>query len=172
MPTCPKCAAQVPEGVKFCGSCGSPVDQPPVAPKISPSQPGSPAPSSTAGSGGITSNVAAMLSYIPFCFIGLICAILFGFILEPYKKDRFIRFHAWQSLAVHGAFLALWIGWLIVSVVLTAIARVFAMITFPISILLSLGALILMVVLMVKAYSNETFKLPVVGDWAEKQSNG
>jgi uncharacterized membrane protein len=111
-----------------------------------------------------------MLAYIPFCLIGVVCAILFGFILDPYKKDRFIRFHAWQSLAIHGAFLALWIGWVIVSFILTAVARSLALITFPLSMLLGLGALILMVFLMIKAYGNQTFKVPVIGDWAEKQS--
>jgi uncharacterized membrane protein len=71
-------------------------------------------------------------------------------------------------IAVHGAFLAFWIGWFILSVVLAAIAHLFAIITFPISLLIGLGALILMI----KAYGNESFKLPVIGEWAEKRVNG
>jgi uncharacterized membrane protein len=68
--------------------------------------------------------------------------------------------------------LAFWIGWFILSVVLAAIAHLFAIITFPISMLIGLGALILMVVLMIKAYGNESFKLPVIGEWAEQRANG
>ncbi len=170
MPTCPKCAAQVPEGTKFCSSCGSSLEQTAGGSTTTPPTLSAPAGQPPANTGGIAPNVAALLVYIPFCFIGLICAILFGFILEPHKKDRFVRFHAWQSLAVHGAFLVLWVGWVIASFVLTAIARPLAMITVPISMLLGLGALILMVLLMIKAYSNQMFKLPVVGDWAEKQA--
>jgi uncharacterized membrane protein len=120
----------------------------------------------------MAANVAAMLTYVPLCLVGLVLSILFGFVLEPYKRDRFIRFHAWQSLAVHVVFVAFWIGWFFFSFVLTSMARIFAIITVPISLLICLGALILMVILMIKAYGNQTFKLPVIGDWAEKQANG
>lgn len=172
MPVCPKCGSQVPDGSKFCASCGSSVGAAPGAPGVPPSQPPSPGSAPGGGAGGIAPNVAAMLGYVPFCLIGLVCAILFGFVLEPYKQDRFIRFHAWQSLAMHGVFLVLWIGWMVVSFVLTFIARLFAVITFPISLLLGLAALIAFIFLMVKAYGNVSFKLPVLGDWAEKQANG
>ena len=130
-----------------------------------------PGPPVAAASGGIAPNVAAMLIYLPVCFIGLICAILFGFMLDPYKQNRFIRFHADQSIALHVAYIVIFIAWLIVSFILTAIGRIFALITFPINMLLCLGFLILMIVCMVKAYGNATFKVPVIGDWAEKQAN-
>ena len=112
-----------------------------------------------------------MLTYLPICLIGLGCAILFAFVLEPYKKDRFIRFHAWQSLALHVVFIVFWIGWMIFSAVLTAISNKFAIITVPVSLLVGLGTLVLIVILMVKAYGNQLYKLPVVGDWAEKRAN-
>ncbi len=172
MPVCPKCGSQVSNGVKFCGACGSSVELASSGPAAPPSQPVLQGPAPTGEGGGMAPNLAAMLAYVPLCFIGLLCAILFGFIIEPYKNDRFIRFHAWQSLAVHGAFLALWIGWFTLSAVLVAIARVFAIVTVPISILVGLGALILMVILMIKAYGKESFKLPVLGDWAEKKASG
>jgi uncharacterized membrane protein len=125
---------------------------------------------STAGQGGLAPNVAALLIYIPICLVGLVCAILFGFILDPYKNDRFIRFHSWQSLAVHAFFIVLWIGWTVVSMGLTAVLHAFAIVTIPISMLIALGAFVLMILLMIKAYNSELFKLPLVGDWAEKQS--
>jgi uncharacterized membrane protein len=119
----------------------------------------------------MAANLAATLTYIPLCLVGLVFAVLFGFVLEPYRSDRFVRFHAWQSLAVHGVFVAFWVGWFVVSFVLVSISHIFAIITVPIWMLVGLGALVLMVILMVKAYGNQTFKLPVIGDWAEKQAN-
>lgn len=162
MANCPKCGAQVPDGVKFCAACGAPMDAAGNPPTIVP-----PAPS--AGS-GMAPNVAAMLTYIPICLIGLICAILFGFVLDPYKKNAFVRFHAWQSLALHVALIAFEICWAIFSMILVAVVHAFAIITFPISMLVGLGALVLFVVLMLKANGNQVFKLPVIGEWAAKQA--
>ena len=167
MALCPKCGSQVADGVKFCAACGSSVGIEGSAP-ATPPPPSSPGP--TGSPGGIPANIAAMLTYIPLCLIGLVCAILFGFVLEPYKQDRLIRFHAWQSLALHGVVFAFWIAWTIFSLVVTAIIHFFAIITLPISMLIGLGALVLMVILMIKAYGGEKFLLPIVGDWAEKRA--
>jgi uncharacterized membrane protein len=171
MASCPKCGAQVVTGANFCPACGSPIGAAPSPTAIPPAQPSVQEQVSTAAPGGITSNVAAMLTYLPVCFIGLVCAILFAFVLEPYKKDRFIRFHAWQSLALHVAYIVFWIGWMIFSAVLTAITPKLAFITVPVSMLVGLGTLVLVVILMLKAYGNELYKLPVLGDWAEKRAD-
>ena len=170
MAVCPKCSSQVADGTKFCPACGSAIGSVPGVPGAStpPSAVTGQPPGTTQG--GIAANVAAMLTYIPVCLVGLVCAILFAFILDPYKKDRFIRFHAWQSLAAHAAILVLSIGWTMVSALLTSIVHLFALITFPVSIIIGLGGLVLMIILMIKAYNGETYKLPLVGDWAEKQA--
>jgi uncharacterized membrane protein len=175
MALCPKCSSQVADGAKFCGSCGSPIDSAPNAPGTSgpPPLPTPPPQGQPSGMGqsGMAPNVAAMLTYIPLCLVGLVCAILFAFVLEPYKKDRFVRFHAWQSLAIHGALIVFGIGWSVVSAVLTAISRMFAFVSVPVSVLVGLGTLVLMILLMIKAYGMQTYKLPVIGDWADKQAN-
>jgi uncharacterized membrane protein len=170
MASCPKCGSQVADGVKFCGACGWSTEaavNAPATPPLSPSFSGQ-APAGSAG--GMASNVAAMLTYFP-CLIGLVCSILFAFVLEPYKQDRFIRFHAWQSLAMHVVLVVFWIGWTFISLMLAAMSRAFAFITAPVSLLVSLGALVLMVILIIKAYGRQMFKVPVIGDWAEKQAN-
>lgn len=86
-------------------------------------------------------------------------AYLLGFVtgvilLLVEKEDKFVRFHAMQSTITFGLIflvgLAPVVGWL-VGVVLA-----------PLS-------LILWLVLMWKAYQGEMFKLPVVGDFAQKQ---
>lgn len=104
-------------------------------------------PSST----GLKENVAGALSYL----LGPITGILF-LIME--KESQFVKFHAMQSTIVFGG---LWV----LSIILSFIPYIGWMLL-P---LINLIGLILWVLLMYKAYSNEWFKLPVVGDIAEQQ---
>ena len=155
--------------MKLCSACGGSIDPAQTALPPSSFQSG---PTGTGGQGGMAPNIAAMLTYLPVCFVGLVCAVLFAFVLEPYKSNRFVRFHAWQSLAVHALWFVVSIAWFIFSFVLSSIARFIGLIAAPFSMLLGLGGLVLMIILMVKAYGNHQFKLPMIGDWAEKQANG
>jgi uncharacterized membrane protein len=123
-----------------------------------------------AATGGMAPNIAAVLFYVPLCFIGIICSVLFTFILEPYKSNRFVRFHGWQSLMMHIIAIVLGLGWAIFSSIVTAIVHVFVFLSFPVSMLIGLVCLIAFVLLMIKAYGNEFYKLPVIGNWAEKQA--
>jgi uncharacterized membrane protein len=101
---------------------------------------------------GMQENVAALLSYLA----GLITGLVF-FLLE--KENKFVRFHAMQSIIVFGG---LWV----VSGILGAIP----FIGWIILALLGPVMFILWIILMVKAYQGETYKLPWVGDLAEKWS--
>jgi len=92
-------------------------------------------------------------------YVTIIPAILF-LILEPYNKNRFVRFHAFQCI-----FLA--VGLFVIQMVLAFIP----IIGWLISLLVSLGTLALWIVLLIKAYGGQMFKLPVIGDMAEKQAN-
>jgi len=105
-----------------------------------------------ASSTGLDPNLAGLLCYL----LGLITGIVF-LIIE--KESRFVRFHAYQSLAVFGALF-----------VLSLIAGFIPVIGTLVSILLAPVGLILWILLMVKAYQGERFKIPVAGDWAEDQS--
>jgi uncharacterized membrane protein len=101
---------------------------------------------------GMKPNLAGLLSYLA----GIITGIIF-YILE--KQNKFVRFHAMQSILTFGFFFALnlvlgfipGIGWSLIPLV-------------------GIVQLVLWVILMVKAYQGELFKLPVVGDIAEKNS--
>lgn len=101
---------------------------------------------------GLNRNLAAALTYLA----GFITGIVF-LVIE--KNSRFVRFHAMQSTVFFAAVL-------IVSIVLNSIpllgAFLYAFLLFP-------AVLIIWLVLMFKAYSGEMFKLPVAGDFAEKQ---
>ena len=102
----------------------------------------------TTSSGGLESNVAGALAYL------WIVAIIW-LVLEPYNKDRFIRFHSFQSLAygIIAFAVSILLGWIPI-----------------IGWLLLLGIVALWFVLVYKAFNKEMFKLPVIGDFAEKQA--
>lgn len=98
-------------------------------------------------------------------YITIIPAIVF-LVIEPYNKNRFIRFHAFQSIFFNVAWIVLWI-------VLGIIGQipVLGWATFLLWPLIGLGGLIVWILLLLKAYQNQKFKLPVIGDMAEKQAN-
>ena len=116
---------------------------------------------STSTSTGIEPNVAAALSYI----LGLITGAIF-LVLE--KDNRYVRFHAAQSIAVSVIVIILSIGISMVSSVLVFIPVLGWLLVLLLTMGLSIGTFILWVVLMVKAYQGEEWELPVAGGFARK----
>jgi uncharacterized membrane protein len=193
MSFCSKCGSQV-DG-QFCQKCGTPVGAPapggaapppPPPPYQQPSQPppayyqqpgqpppgsyyqqpGQPPPPPAATGGGLTENVAGALCYLG----GLITGILF-LVLEPYNKNRTIRFHAFQSIFLNVVVIA-------VEIALFILFRIMGeMLPYSLSFLISLiglvvwlAILVLWILLMVKAYQNQKLVLPIIGPLAEKQA--
>ncbi len=107
-------------------------------------------PADTKTSTGMNQNVAGLLCYLAGWITGLVF-----FLIE--KENRFVRFHAMQSIITFGGLTVLFI--------LLGFIPVLGWVIMPI---LGLAQLVLWVLLMVKAYSGEYFKLPVIGDLAEK----
>lgn len=109
-------------------------------------------PAAEPSSTGLDANLAAALSYLAGFITGIVMLIV-------EKNSRFVRFHAMQSTVFFVAVLVL-------SVAINSIPLlgpfVYAFLLFP-------AVLIAWLVLMFKAYSGEWFKLPVAGDFAEKQ---
>ena len=106
-------------------------------------------------------NVAAGLSYIAGWVTGLIF-----FLLE--KQNRFVRFNAMQSIIFFGSY----------SVFLIFVSMLTAMLPFAVSGVLScvsglvgLGVFVMWVILLVNAFQGKYFKLPVIGDYAERYAN-
>ena len=104
-------------------------------------------------------NVAGMLAYVTF-----IPAIIF-LVTPPYNQSRFVRFHSYQSIFFCVAVFA-------IQVVLTflTVVPLLIFITAPLHMLVALGALILWIILLLKANQGQMFKLPLIGDLAEKQA--
>jgi uncharacterized membrane protein len=81
-------------------------------------------------------------------------------LLPAFRKHRFVRFHAWQSVLIWAVFFVL----TIVGVFLSNVAA--AMIFLLFGILASLAMLFLWIVLSIKAWQGERFELPWFGQFA------
>lgn len=137
-----------------------------------PVQTSSQPPAQTAKSStGLDENIAALLSYVAGWITGLVF-----FMIE--KDSRLVRFHAMQSLLLSGGgmvvLIALWIFIFIASLI---IGQVSGILGFLVSTVLSLVAgvlglaiLIGAIICLIKAYQGQYFKLPVIGNLAEKYS--
>jgi uncharacterized membrane protein len=111
-------------------------------------------------------NIAGMLCYVPFGFIVAIVLLL----TEP-KESRFARFHAIQSLLLIAAVMALSTLLSIIGAIagqIPIIGFVFALLMIPLSLLITVGSIALMVLLIIKAYQNQMWKIPVIGSYAER----
>jgi uncharacterized membrane protein len=155
MAFCSTCGTQIADGSTICAACSGRVA---TAPAPAPA----PAAASTAG---MQDNVAGMLAYIT-----IIPAIIF-LVVEPYNKNRFIRFHSFQNLFLHGAAMVGWISLLILSAVLAFIPILGHLVAFLLWMALSVGLLVVWIILLIKANGGQMYKLPVIGDMAEKQAN-
>ena len=122
---------------------------------------------------GLDPNVAAGLAYIPFCAVNLLMSII---ILVTDKTNKLARFHAMQSLLLLGATIVGYIVVVILTMIITVGAAAMNMPSLSILgflILLVFGIAVLAAVVMacIKAFQGEMFKLPVIGDMADKWSN-
>jgi uncharacterized membrane protein len=123
-----------------------------------------PAPNVTQAA-GLEENVVAAVCYLGFVLTGILFLVI-----EPYNRNLTIRFHAFQSIFF---WLAVIIGGMVlsmVSFVILALPFVGWIISFLLSLAYWLGALVLWLYLMYKAYNRERVVLPVIGPWAEKQA--
>ena len=107
--------------------------------------------SSESSSTGLDENVAGLLCYL----FGFITGIVF-LVLE--KRSAFVRFHAMQSTF---AFLGLF--------VLSIVSNFLPVIRIFLPMLVGIATLVVWVLMMVKAFQGERYKLPIVGDMAEGQ---
>jgi uncharacterized membrane protein len=115
---------------------------------------------------GLSANTAGALAYLA----GIITGIIF-LVIDPYKSDRFVRFHAFQSLFFNVAWIGLWIAWTIIGLVLGAVTKgLFFILQVPIDLLLMVGGFALWAFLMYSAYQGKMTKLPVIGAFAAKQA--
>jgi uncharacterized membrane protein len=145
--TCPHCGMDMPVTAAFCPACGQITQE---------------APRARGSVGRFRENIAGAFAYLTF-----IPAVLF-LVVEPYKRNRFVRFHSAQSLL-------LWAGGTIVALAIR-VASIFVLmipVAGPLFVVLviviaALGLFLTWLVLFAKALLGEWFKLWVLGDIAEQ----
>jgi uncharacterized membrane protein len=101
---------------------------------------------------GLDENIASFLCYLLIWITGIII-----YVLE--KENKMVKFHALQSVLV---FLPLNILYWILGVIFW-----WGGIGSILTIIIGIGMFILWIVLMIKAYQGERYKLPIVGDIAD-----
>jgi uncharacterized membrane protein len=110
-----------------------------------------PTPSQPAPS-GLSDNAAGALAYVT-----IIPAIIF-LLVEPYSKSSYVRFHSWQSIFLGIAYFAIQILWII-----PIIGWLICLLAFPVF-------LVIWIIVLLKALKGERYKLPFIGNLAEKQA--
>ena len=149
MAFCRNCGADVADA-KFCSRCGSAAD--PLG-GVS-SRPASAPPAADLAAGD---NTVAALAYF------VLPAIYFLFLADAYRQNRFVRFHSYQALFYCGSALALiWIVWNVLGFILGYLVFVLAW-------LLSMASFVFWAKLIIRAYQGQMYKIPWIGDLAEKQ---
>ncbi|MBA2284585.1 MAG: DUF4870 domain-containing protein [Ktedonobacteraceae bacterium] len=114
---------------------------------------------------GMDANIAAGLSYI----VGWVTGLIF-FLTE--KQNRFVRFHAMQSILFSVALTVFYIVLNIVSFALAVTNVPFIGLLFTgAGFLVSLGAFVAWIFLLINAFQGKYFKLPVLGNYAERYAN-
>ena len=103
--------------------------------------------------GGLTQNTAAAIAYVT-----IIPAIIF-LVMEPYNKNQFIRFHAFQSIGLGIVAFA-------VQIILTIIPVIGWLLLIPVG----LAFLAIWIYTLIQASRGAWFKLPLIGNFAEAQA--
>ena len=130
--------------------------------------PGQPGKSST----GLDENIAALLAYV----FGWVSGLVF-FLIE--KDSKLVRFHAMQSIMFNVLILVLSVVlWIVTFVLVLAMAALpdvmgslIGFLTSIIWLVFSVALLIAWILCLVRAYQGQFFKLPVIGNMAEKIVN-
>jgi uncharacterized membrane protein len=115
----------------------------------------------SASQSGLSDNAAGGLAYLTF-----IPAIIF-LVMEPYNRNSFIKFHAWQSILLSGA----WVAWVILRLILGIALHGFFFVLLMLGFVVWVGFFVLWLIAIVQAFNGKKFSIPVIGAIAEKQAN-
>lgn len=135
----------------FCSSCGASTGA-----GTSP-----PAAGSALNFPGIAANVAGLL-----CYLLWPVASIFFLLAGPYNKDKFVRFHAYQSLLLGLAAIAVGFALSIATAIVGLIPILGWLVSSIVWIAFAMCVLVLAILMMSKAYNGERYRLPVIGDAA------
>ena len=169
MSFCQSCGAALAGDTRFCQSCGSATKTAAGIPV--PASDGAAAvvaiaPAANIEPKNMDTNLVGALTYLA----GFTTGIIF-LVLDPYKSNSFVRFHAFQSIFFNVAWIAFWILWMILSAVLSSLtAGVFGLIALPMMLIFTVGGFGIWAFLMYQAYQQKLFKLPILGKFAAQHA--
>jgi uncharacterized membrane protein len=143
MAFCSGCGAQMADGATICAACGK---------GQSVGGGAAAAPAATAQGSTMNDNVASAISY--FAIIALVFLLI-----EPFNKNKAVRFHAFQSLI-------LWAACIVIEIVLG-----FTFILAILTPLVWLASVVTAIICGVKAFQGQKLSLPVIGPIAQKQAD-
>jgi uncharacterized membrane protein len=165
---CPACHNEVSPQNAFCSHCGAPMTA--AVPQAAPAGAGATAPPPTyavqpvAAGSGLSENAAGAIAYLT-----IIPAIIF-LVIEPYNRIPFVRFHSWQSIGLCLAALVLQVIVSILEIMVHFIPGIVLLFSL-IHLAIGLGLFLVWLFVILKASKGEWYKLPLIGDFAEKQAH-
>src|ERR1051325_277364 len=123
---------------------------------------------------GLDGNIAAALGY-PIGIIAIICLIM-------EKENRFVKFHALQALLWDAVYIVVIIALMIIGAIIGMVGLaasqagssagagigLIGMLVYLLWLVVFFGWLIMLIVAAVKSYGGGGYKLPIVGNMAEK----
>ena len=107
-------------------------------------------------SSGLSDDAASGIAYLTF-----IPAIIF-LVVAPYNTNPKVKFHAWQSIFLTGAWICVW--------VLNIVLAFVPIIGWLLMLLLGLGLFVIWLISIIQAFQGKKFVIPVIGPLAEKQA--
>ena len=127
---------------------------------------------------GLDANIGAMLCYVAnvVCYLGLVYSII---VIIQDKTNKLARFHAWQSILLFIVPTLILIAYIILAGIGIAIDSalgipifsIIAMLLYFAIMLVFLAAFVFMILSAIKAYNGEIYKIPVIGNMADKYSS-
>ena len=170
--SCPQCHAEMPDNAAFCPGCGRRMWVPSQeAIKPAATRPAASTPAIRIPAAPLEASIPVQqpkdkllgaVAYVTF-----IPAVVFV-LIEPLKRNRFVRFHSFQSIFLTAVTIALAVAIRILYSVLALIPAIGFLLAWLALAVASLGWVLLWLVLVVKALQGATFKLPLIGNLAEK----
>jgi uncharacterized membrane protein len=145
---------------QFCPNCGKAVAGTSGATYIPPA-------SSASAQPGLTVNAASALCYL----FGFVTGVIF-LVVAPYNQDRRVRFHAYQSIFLNVAVIAVHVGITFLALAFHAVSVVLGVVVSSLHAIASLGFFLLWIYMMWKSYEGEKIVLPFIGPLAESQAGG
>jgi uncharacterized membrane protein len=120
------------------------------------------APTAPTTSSGLSNNASGAIAYLTF-----VPAVIF-LLLEPYKNNSYVRFHSWQSILL--AAISFVCNIMLKNVLAALMWRSPSLCVTVVGVV-SLAFFAVWLITLINASQGKLFKLPVIGDLAEKQAN-